>query len=60
MSNIYQQNGHIDRKAYLQSLSEEYGIEEEVVFAVADMLGENEDFDGLVTTLQDEAERLGL
>jgi hypothetical protein len=49
--NIYQKNGYADRQEYLDSLTEEYG---EVVYIIADMLGETEDFDGLVTTLEDE------
>lgn len=48
---IYEQNGYEDRKAYLQSLSEEYPPT--VVQALADALGPNEDFDGLVTALED-------
>jgi hypothetical protein len=29
------------------------GLDRSIVSALADMLGENEDFDGLVTSLQD-------
>lgn len=53
--NIYKEQGYEDRKDYLLGLSEEYGIDSDMVFAAADMLGPNEDFDGLVTTLQDES-----
>jgi len=51
--NIYVQNGFENRKDYLISLSEEYGVSREVVFVMASVLGESEDFDGLVTSIQD-------
>jgi hypothetical protein len=38
----------------LNALCEEYP--RDIVFALADMLGQSEDFDGLVTALQDYAE----
>ncbi len=50
---IYQINGYASRKDYLESLAEEY--DREKVFALASMLGPSEDFDGLVTTLEDDA-----
>ena len=42
-----------ERLEYLKGLSLDYGVPEDVVFAVADMLGPNEDYDGLVTSLED-------
>ena len=42
-----------DRKAYLQSLVEEFGLSEYVVFSIARLLGPNEDYDGLITALED-------
>lgn len=48
--NVYEKNGFADRQEYLNSLAEEYG---DFVYDVADLLGETEDFDGLVTTLED-------
>jgi len=56
---IYQQNGYDSRKDYLKSLSEELGIDLDVVYLAADMLGQNEDFDGLVTTLEDHSDGMG-
>lgn len=50
---IYQEHGYFDRAAYLLFLSEEYYIEHEIVLALADVLGPEEDFDGLVSTLED-------
>ena len=51
--NVYQQNGYADRADYLSCLSEDYG--EEKVMLLADLLGPSEDFDGLVTMLEDTA-----
>ncbi len=56
--NIYQQNGFKDREEYLASVAEDYGVSLDMVQVAADMLGPNEDFDGLVTTIEDEALRL--
>ena len=53
--NIYKEQGYENRTDYLLGLAEEYGIDPEMVFVAADMLGPNEDFDGLVTTIQDES-----
>lgn len=52
--NIYQENGFQNRRDYLESLSEEY--DRETVFALAGVLGPSEDFDGLVTMLEDESD----
>lgn len=41
------------RKEYLEDLASEYDVPEEIVFAVADLLGPNEDYDGLISTLDD-------
>ena len=51
--NIYRENGYADRGDYLNRLSEDYGVSIEDVYSLAEMLGENEDFDGLVSTLED-------
>ena len=51
--NIYQENGYADRNDYLNCLSEDYGISIESVYSLAEMLGEHEDFDGLVCALED-------
>jgi hypothetical protein len=48
--NIYQQNGFKDRKDYLGSLREDYGG---LVDILTSVLPEEEDFDGLVTELND-------
>ena len=51
---IYQDNGYANRDEYLESLAEAAGDESWKVYAAAELLGPNEDFDGLITTLQDE------
>jgi hypothetical protein len=51
---IYIENGYRDRQDYLQSLADELNIPFGIVKMCAEMLGPSEDFDGLVTTLEDE------
>ena len=51
--NIYKQNEYTDRDDYLTCLSEDYGVSIEDVYSLAEMLGENEDFDGLICALED-------
>ena len=41
------------RKEYLIGLAEDYGIRRAYVFAIADLLGESEDHDGLLSMLAD-------
>jgi hypothetical protein len=53
---LYNANGYKDREEYLQSLTKAYGIDMTTVRMVSDMLGPSEDFDGLVTELEDFAE----
>jgi hypothetical protein len=48
---VYQQNGFDSREDYLDSLKEEYG--EELVDALTSVLPASEDFDGLITELED-------
>lgn len=51
--NIYQENGYKDRKDYLNTMAEEFDVPITVVLSIANMLGPNEDFDGLVSALED-------
>jgi len=54
MSNdVYVLNGYKDRGDYLQSMAEEYGVSDEKVALLADILGPDEDFDGFVSSLED-------
>lgn len=54
MSNIYVEMGYSNRREYLKELAEEYG--EDNVRALTSVLPASEDFDGLVTMLDDQAE----
>lgn len=53
MENIYKENGYANRKEYLDELAEEYGVDNETVYTLASTLGKNEDFDGLISALED-------
>lgn len=53
---IYEENGFTSRKEYLQSLAEDYDMDYEDVEMLATTLGETEDFDGLLTALEDYCE----
>ena len=52
---IYQEHGFSSRKEYLLDLADTLGIDANTVLMLADLLGPNEDFDGLVTSLEDYA-----
>jgi hypothetical protein len=54
--NIYMEEGYQSRRHYLECLSEDMGISKETVFMTASILGSSEDFDGLITTLEDMGE----
>ena len=56
MDDPYQQNGYNNRRHYLQCLAEDYGVELDSVLALANLLGPDEDFDGLVAELEDFSE----
>lgn len=50
----YQAQGYTDREDYLSCLAEDYGVDlEQVVRPLAELLGPDEDFDGLVNAVQD-------
>jgi hypothetical protein len=51
----YLEYGAESRYEYLQMLSDEYGVDIDTVHGLADVLGPVEDFDGLVTSLEDAA-----
>ena len=52
MDDIYSKNGFKDRRDYLFSLSLDFGIPFSVVHSFADLLGPEEDFDGLIVELE--------
>lgn len=49
----YLEYGAENRAEYLEMLSDEYDVDLATVYALADVLGPMEDFDGLVTSLED-------
>ena len=50
---IYTENGYKNRRDYLDSMAEEFGVDRETVYALASVLGSSEDFDGLICELED-------
>jgi hypothetical protein len=42
-----------ERKEYLNGLAEDFGVSKQTVYALASMLGPDEDFDGLIVALED-------
>lgn len=55
-NSIYEQNGFKDRIGYLKSVANDFGTDMMVVIGIAEILGENEDLDGLISTLEDMTE----
>ena len=52
----YKAHGYADREDYLSCLAEDHGVDlEQVVRPLAELLGPDEDFDGLVNAVQDAA-----
>lgn len=51
--NVYTENGYHHRQHYLECMAEDYGVPLYFVIHLADLLGENEDFDGLISALED-------
>ena len=49
---IYPQRGYQNRNEYLKELAEKYGVPENDALALAELFGEEEDFDGLVTAVE--------
>jgi hypothetical protein len=49
----YLEYGAESRAEYLAMLAEDFDVDLDIVYAMADVLGPSEDFDGLVTSLED-------
>jgi len=49
----YQDEGADTRYEYLEGLADQYGVALDAVLVMADLLGPNEDFDGLVSMVED-------
>ena len=58
MNNIYVEQGYKNRKDYLETLADNYGVPVGDVITLASILGSDEDFDGLVTRIEDYAATL--
>ena len=50
---IYTDNGYKNRKDYLESVAIEFCVDKATVFSIASLLGSSEDFDGLLSMLDD-------
>lgn len=55
----YEEEGNFDRYGYLKDLADNHGADLTGVIEVADLLGPDEDFNGLVTTIEDAAQGFG-
>lgn len=53
MQTIYNEHGFNSRKEYLIDLADQYNVDQSAVFEMAQLLGSSEDFDGLVSMLED-------
>ena len=51
--NEYRRNGYANRAAYLRALAEDFDAPLDMVQMMADLLGPTEDFDGLISMLED-------
>src|SRR3546814_8613073 len=58
-STRYEEEVNFDRFGYIKDLAENHGADLPAVIEIADLLGPEEDFDGLVTTIEDAAEGFG-
>ena len=50
---LYAETGYASRGEYLDAMAEHYGLEKSDVRLLADLLGPNEDFDGLISGLEE-------
>ena len=53
IENIYEKNGYKNRINYLESVADQFGVDLMIVSSMAEVLGENEDFDGLISQLEE-------
>lgn len=51
--NVYERKGYATRNDYLAALAEDYDVPLSKVRLLADFLGPNEDFDGLVVHVEE-------
>jgi len=55
--NVYEERGFTSRHDYLKSLAEDFGLPFSTVSDMAETIGEREDFDALITFLNDLPDR---
>ena len=55
---IYLRHGYSNRDAYLDYLAEEYNVEVSVINDLSSFIGQDEDFDGLISALDDMVDSL--
>jgi hypothetical protein len=55
MNDVYKEQGYSDREDYFRHLADYYCLDLWEVVLLAELLGPSEDFDGLVSALEDEA-----
>jgi len=53
----YEEDGCFDRYGYIRDLADDHGVDLPMAIEMAELLGPEEDFDGLVCTLEDMADR---
>jgi hypothetical protein len=51
--NPYQERGFQNRKEYLADVADNHGLSLDQVLEIANLLGKEEDFDGLISECQD-------
>ena len=51
--NVYRKKWYNSRREYLMALAEEFELDYDSVFTIAGVMGPEEDFDGLLTALED-------
>lgn len=55
---IYTDEGYTSRRDYLDTMADDFGLDKSTVYALAGILGPNEDFDGLICALEDAADEM--
>ncbi len=50
---VYAEHDDLSRSDYLEAVASDNGVTLEAVLSVADLMGEDEEFDGLVTFIED-------
>lgn len=54
----YTDEGFKNRGHYLECIAHDFGLDPAIVYGIASILGPSEDFDGLLTALEDAADEI--